>query len=44
MKTELMKELKKSADPRVTGPEKEIFDTYVRYSPTRDFPKPDWQE
>lgn len=44
MKIELMKELKKSADPRVTGPEKEIFDTYVRYSPTRDFPKPDWLE
>ncbi len=44
MKTELMKELKKSSDPRIAGPEKEIFDTYVRYSPIRDFPKPDWQE
>lgn len=37
----LMQELVKSADPRVTGPDKEVFDSYVRYSPIRDFPKPE---
>lgn len=44
MRTELMKELERSSDPRVTGPDKEVFDTYIRYSPIRDFPKPDWME
>jgi N-sulfoglucosamine sulfohydrolase len=38
----LMNELEKSADPRVVGPDTEIFDTYIRYSPIREFPLPDW--
>ncbi|MDP2856080.1 MAG: sulfatase [bacterium] len=40
MKTELMNELKRSEDPRVVGPDTEVFDSYIRYSPIRDFPKP----
>lgn len=40
MKDVLMKELVKSADPRVVGPDKEVFDSYLRYSPIREFPKP----
>lgn len=40
MKSELMKELIKSEDPRVVGPNKEIFESYVRYSPIREFPEP----
>lgn len=39
MKGALMNELKKSKDPRVVGPDKEIFDLYLRYSPMREFPK-----
>lgn len=38
MKSELMKELVISEDPRVVGPNKEIFESYVRYSPIREFP------
>ena len=41
MKNVLMKELEKSKDPRVVGPDKEIFDSYIRYSPIREFPNPD---
>ena len=40
MKQVLMNELEKSRDPRVVGPNKEIFDSYIRYSPMRDFPDP----
>ena len=40
MKESLLSELKKSEDPRVVGPDKEIFDSYIRYSPMREFPKP----
>jgi uncharacterized sulfatase len=36
----LFKELKISKDPRVVGPDKEIFDSYLRYSPMREFRKP----
>lgn len=39
LKVELIKELEKSKDPRIVGPNKEIFDTYIRYSPIREFPK-----
>jgi len=39
MKDALLKELKRSGDPRIVGPDKEIFETYVRYSPIREFPK-----
>lgn len=41
LKCQLMKELEKSNDPRIVGPYKEIFDTYIRYSPIREFPKPE---
>jgi len=41
LKTELMSELKKSNDPRIVGPNTEIFDSYKRYSPMRKFPKPE---
>lgn len=40
MKELLMKELNKSKDPRVVGPDKEVFDSYIRYSPMREFPDP----
>ena len=40
LKSALMLELEKSEDPRVVGPDKEIFDSYIRYSPIREFPKP----
>lgn len=40
MKEALMKELIKTKDPRVVGPDKEIFDSYLRYSVMRKFPKP----
>ncbi len=40
MKQALMKELEKSGDPRVVGPDKEVFDSYKRYSPMRYFPEP----
>ena len=35
---ELMKELRRSEDPRVVGPDTEIFESYARYSPERIFP------
>ena len=41
LKTTLIQELKKSKDPRVVGPDTEVFDSYIRYSPMREFPKPD---
>ncbi|WKN33868.1 sulfatase [Porifericola rhodea] len=40
--TVMMQELEATEDPRIVGPDKEVFDTYKRYSPMRDFPKPDW--
>lgn len=40
MKDALMSELKKSKDPRVVGPDKEVFDSYLRYSSIREFPNP----
>ncbi|MCK0191475.1 sulfatase [Arenibacter sp. F20364] len=40
LKTELLGELKKSNDPRISGPDPEVFDSYKRYSPMRKFPKP----
>ena len=41
LKNELLTELKMSNDPRIVGPNTEIFDNYKRYSPMRNFPKPD---
>lgn len=40
----MLQELERTADPRVVGPNKEVFDTYIRYSPMREFPKPEWAE
>lgn len=40
LKKTLIKELEKTGDPRVVGEEKEVFDSYIRYSPMREFPKP----
>ena len=40
MKEVLLQELQKSKDPRVVGPDKEIFDSYIRYSRMREFPPP----
>lgn len=37
----LVRELNLTGDPRVTGPDKEIFDSYPRYMPLREFPKPE---
>lgn len=39
MKAKLKEELVKSKDPRVVGPNTEKFDSYIRYSPIREFPK-----
>jgi uncharacterized sulfatase len=36
----LMQELVATKDPRVVGPDKEIFDSYKRYSRMREFPPP----
>ncbi len=41
MKTVLLQKLKETGDPRIVGPDKEIFDSYLRYSPIREFPKPE---
>lgn len=42
MKEILIRELRKSEDPRLVGPDTEIFDSYIRYSPMREFPRPVW--
>lgn len=44
MKAALLSKLKETEDPRVVGPDKEIFDSYIRYSSMREFPKPDGVE
>mgnify|MGYP000414197505 CR=1 FL=1 len=41
MRSALTAELRKSGDPRLVGPDKEVFDSYLRYSPIRDFQKPE---
>ena len=41
LKEQLEGELKASGDPRIEGPDKDIFETYVRYSPMRQFPNHD---
>lgn len=40
LKDELRKELVATGDPRVVGPDREVFDSYPRYSPMREFPSP----
>lgn len=37
----LMEELTATQDPRVVGPDPEVFDRYPRYSPMREFPPPE---
>ena len=44
LKEKMMEELQRSKDPRVVGPDKEVFDSYIRYSPMRKFPKPEFLE
>lgn len=41
MRNALISELKKSGDPRIVGPDKDVFDSYIRYNPIRNFPKPE---
>jgi N-sulfoglucosamine sulfohydrolase len=41
MQEALMAELTDTGDPRVVGPDKEVFDSYIRYSPMRQFPNPE---
>lgn len=40
MQEALLEELRSTNDPRVVGPDKEVFDSYIRYSPMREFPEP----
>lgn len=40
LKKALLEELVKTADPRVVDEDKEVFDSYLRYSPMREFPAP----
>lgn len=44
MKEALIKKLTATGDPRVAGPDPEVFDSYIRYSPMREFPEPDWMK
>lgn len=39
LRKELLKELTRSQDPRIVGPDKEIFDSYNSYRRVRKFPK-----
>ena len=43
LKEVLLAKLKETDDPRLVGPNPEIFDTYLRYSPMREFPNPEKQ-
>ncbi|MCL3780560.1 DUF229 domain-containing protein [Prolixibacteraceae bacterium JC049] len=40
LKKALLKKLKATRDPRIVGKDKEVFDSYPRYSHMRYFPKP----
>ncbi|MDR2919854.1 MAG: sulfatase-like hydrolase/transferase [Tannerella sp.] len=41
LKNALIKELERTGDPRIAGPDKEIFESYIRYGSIRTFPEPD---
>ena len=41
LKEILMEELERTQDPRVVGPDPEVFDSYKRYSRMRQFPPPE---
>jgi len=43
LKSMLREELERTGDPRIVGPDHEIFDTYVRYSRMRYFPAPEFK-
>lgn len=38
LKGALIEKLKETNDPRITGADPEVFESYIRYSPMRDFP------
>lgn len=40
LKSVLIKKLKETKDPRLVGPDKEIFDSYLRYMHIRKYPDP----
>lgn len=40
LKKELIRELIDSRDPRLIGPDHEVFDSYIRYGHMREFPAP----
>lgn len=42
MRDRLEEFLKKTEDPRVVGPNPDIFENYQRFYTVRPFPKPDW--
>lgn len=42
LRTTLNDFLKETMDPRVVGPNPDIFENYQRFYPVRPFPKPDW--
>ena len=42
MKNKLVDFLRATEDPRVVGPNPDIFENYQRFYPVRPFPKPDW--
>lgn len=44
LKNALIKELGRTSDPRVVGPDKDIFESYTRYGFMRIFPEPDWKK
>lgn len=44
LRVALLEELQRSQDPRIVGPDKDVFDSYPRYSPMRYFPVPYWGE
>ena len=39
---QLMQFLRETGDPRITGPNPDVFENYQRFAPLRPFPKPDW--
>jgi uncharacterized sulfatase len=44
LKNALIKELERTGDPRIVGPDKNVAEFYIRYSPIRLFPEPDWKK
>lgn len=40
LKSAMVKELTITKDPRIVGPDNEVFDSYLRYSKMRKFPEP----